>query len=224
MEVKKAPKADISKRSAMIAMVGLIISLSITLTAFEWKTYDTGELMDLGLADEDFEELMEIPPTEQPPKKPPVVKQPKIIEIPDEEEIEEDIEIDIDVDITEETEIEDIVFEEEPEDEEADKVFLVVEEDATFPGGMGQWNKFLKKNLKYPRQAKRMGIEGNVYLSFIVSKDGSISDITVSRGIGGGCDEEAVRVLKSSPRWKPGKQRGQAVIQRMNLRVVFRLK
>lgn len=224
MEVKKTPQADIKKRSAMISMIGLIVSLSITLVAFEWKSYETGDLMDLGMADDDFEELMEIPPTEQPPQKPPVVKQPQIVPIPDDEEIDEEIEIDLDVDITEETEIEEIVFEEEPEEESADKVFLIVEEDATFPGGMSQWNKFLKKNLKYPRQAKRMGIEGNVYLSFIVGRDGSISDISVTRSIGGGCDEEALRVLKKSPKWKPGKQRGKPVIQRMNLRVVFRLK
>lgn len=224
MEAKKTPKADVNRKSTMFIMVGLIVSLGITLMAFELKQYEEGDLMDLGMADDDFEELTEIPPTEQPPPPPPPVKQPQIIEIPDEEEIEEEIEIDLDVEITEETEVEEIVFEEEPEEEEADKVFLIVEEDATFPGGMGEWNKFLRKNLKYPRQAKRMGIEGNVYLSFIVGRDGVIYDISVSRGIGGGCDVEATRVLKASPKWKPGKQRGKAVIQRMNLRVVFRLK
>lgn len=224
MEVKKMPVVDITRKSKMFMMIGLIVSLGLTLVAFEWKSYDLGELMDLGSADDDFEELMEIPPTLQPPIIPPVVKQPVIIPIPDDEEIEEEIEIDLDVEITDETEIEDIVFEAEPEEEEADKVFFIVEENAVFPGGMGEWNKFLRKNLKYPRQAKRMGIDGNVYLSFIVGKDGAIYDITVSRGIGGGCDEEAVRVLKSSPKWKPGMQRGKAVIQRMNLRVVFKLK
>lgn len=224
MEAKKTPKADVNKKSTMFIMLGLIISLGLTLVAFELKQYEEGELMDLGMADDDFEELTEIPPTEQPPPPPPPVKQPQIIEIPDEEEIEEEIEIDLDVEITEETEIEEIVFEEEPEEEEADQVFLVVEENAQFPGGNGEWNKYLKKNLKYPRQAKRMGIEGAVFLSFIVDKQGKISDIQVSRGIGGGCDEEAVRVLEGSPRWNPGKQRGRAVKSRMNLRIVFRLK
>lgn len=224
MEAKKTAQADVNKKSTMFIMVGLIVSLGITLMAFEYKQYDEGELMDLGMADDDFEELTEIPPTEQPPPPPPPVKQPQIIEIPDEEELEEEIEIDLDVEITEETEVEEIVFEEEPEEEEADKVFLVVEEDAAFPGGQGAWNKFLRKNLKYPKQAKRMGIEGNVYLSFIVDRTGTISDIQVIREVGGGCDEEAVRVLKASPKWTPGKQRGKAVIQRMTLRIVFRLK
>ena len=224
MEAKKTPKADINKKSTMFVMIGLIASLGIVLMAFEWKQYEEGELMDLGMANEDFEELTEIPPTEQPPPPPPKIQQPQIIEIPDEEEIEEEIEIDLDVEITEETEIEEIVFEEEPEEEEADQVFLVVEEQAAFPGGQGEWAKFLRKNLKYPRQAKRMGIEGAVFLNFIVDQQGIISDIQVARGIGGGCDDEAVRVLKNSPKWQPGKQRGRAVKSRMSIRIVFRLK
>ena len=205
-------------------MVGLVVSLGLTLMAFEWKQYEKGDLMDLGQVADEFEEMLEIPPTEQPPPPPPPVQQPQIIEIPDEEEIEEEIEIDLDVEVTEETVVEEIVFEEEPEEEEADEVFLVVEENASFPGGMGAWNKFLKKNLKYPRQAQRMGIEGGVFLSFIVDKQGVISDIKVMRGIGGGCDEEAIRVLKASPKWAPGKQRGRAVKSRMQLRILFRLK
>lgn len=223
MELKKKPNADVSRQRTMFMALGLIVSLSLTLYAFEAKQYEEGELMDLGMAPDDFEELTEIPPTEQPPPPPPPVKQPQIIEIPDEEEIEEEIEIDLDVEITEETEVEEIVFEEEPEEEVADKVFMIVEEQASFPGGQAAWNKFLKKNLEYPRQAKRMGIEGAVYLSFIVNKQGAISDIEVMRGIGGGCDEEAVRVLKESPNWNPGKQRGNPVKSRMQFRIVFRL-
>lgn len=224
MEAKKTPQADITKKSTLFLAIGLVLSLGLTLAAFEWKKGEEGELMDLGMAQDDFEELTEIPPTEQPPPPPPKIQQPQIIEIPDEEEIEDDIEIDLDVEITEETEVEEIVFEEEPEEEEAEQIFLVVEESATFPGGMAEWNKFLRKNLKYPRQATRMGIEGAVFLSFIVDKQGQMSDIQVIRGIGGGCDEEAIRVLKSSPKWSPGKQRGRAVKSRMQLRIVFRLK
>ena len=224
MELKKSPKADVNRKATMFMALGLILSLSITLADFEWKQYEEGELMDLGMAPDDFEELTEIPPTEQPPPPPPPIKQPQIIEIPDEEEIEEEIEIDLDVEITEETEVEEIVFEEEPEEEEADQVFMIVEEQASFPGGDAEWYKYLNKNLEYPRQAKRMGIEGAVFLSFIVDKEGNISDIQVMRGIGGGCDEEAVRVLKESPKWNPGKQRGRPVKSRMQFRIVFKLK
>lgn len=224
MEAKKTPEADVNKKAGLFLAIGLLVSLGITLAAFEWKQYDQGELMDLGNVADDFEELTEIPPTEQPPPPPPKIQQPQIIEIPDEEEIEEEIEIDLDVEITEETEVEEIVFEEEPEEEVAEQVFLVVEEQAAFPGGPSEWTKFLRKNLKYPRQATRMGIEGKVFLSFIVDKEGAISDIQVIRGIGGGCDEEAKRVLESSPRWSPGKQRGRAVKSRMQIQIVFKLK
>lgn len=224
MEAKKTPEADVNKRASLFLAIGLLVSLGITLAAFEYKQYEKGDLMDLGMMTDEFEELTEIPPTEQPPPPPPVIKQPQIIEIPDEEEIEEEIDIDLDMEITEDTEIEEIVFEEEPEEEVADQVFLVVEEQASFPGGNEAWVKFLRKNLKYPRQATRMGIEGKVFLSFIVDTSGSISDIQVIRGIGGGCDEEAKRVLENSPKWSPGKQRGRAVKSRMQIQIVFKLK
>lgn len=208
----------------MFLAIGLLVSLGITLAAFEWKKTEAGELMDLGMAPDDFEELTEIPPTEQPPPPPPKIQQPQIIEIPDEEEIEEEIEIDLDVEITEETEVEEIVFEEEPEEEVAEEIFMVVEEQAAFPGGQKAWSKFLKKNLNYPKQAQRMGIEGRVFLSFVVDKAGAISDIAVVRGIGGGCDQEAIRVLEKSPKWSPGKQRGRAVKSRMSIQILFKLK
>lgn len=102
--------------------------------------------------------------------------------------------------------------------------FIVVEEQASFPGGSEAWMKYLMKNFKYPRTAKRSGIEGRVFLSFYVDLDGNLSNIEVLRGIGGGCDQEAIRVLKQSPKWNPGKQRGVAVKSPMTLFITFRLK
>jgi len=78
-------------------------------------------------------------------------------------------------------------------------------------------------NIKYPEVARTSGITGTVYVQFVVEKDGSISDVKVVRGIGGGCDEEAVRVVKSMPRWKPGKQRGQPVRVYFTLPIEFKL-
>lgn len=222
MEAKKSPAADINRKSSLFLAIGLLASLGITFAAFEWKQHERGDLMDLGMALNDFDDLIEIPPTEQPPPKAPPIQQPKIISIPDDEEIDTDIEINIDVDISEDTEIADLVFEDEPDEVVSDEPFLIVEEMAKFPGD--GWNKFLNDNLKYPRQAQRMGIDGAVDLSFVVDANGIISDIEVTRGIGGGCDEEAIRVLKSSPKWIPGKQRGVAVKSRMSIRIKFRLK
>ncbi|MHA7102664.1 TonB family protein [Roseivirga pacifica] len=105
----------------------------------------------------------------------------------------------------------------------ASEIFAVVEEQPTFPGGMGEWMKFLRTNLKYPTKAKEMGVEGAVFLSFVVQKDGEVDDIQVIRGVGAGCDEEAVRMLLESPNWTPGKQRGREVATRMQVRIVFRM-
>ncbi len=224
MEIKKTEHADLSRKYGLFLVIGLVVSLGATLVAFEWKTYDSGDLMDLGSLTDDFDELMEVPPTTQPPKQPPVIQMPKLIEIPDDEEIIEEIDVVIDVDVTEEQIIEDLIVEDEMPEEEAEQVFLWVEEQASFPGGPKAWAKFLNKTFKYPRKAARMGIEGKVNLSFIVDKNGVISDIQVTRGIGGGCDEEAIRVLSQSPRWSPGRQRGNAVKSRMAIQIKFQLK
>jgi len=92
-----------------------------------------------------------------------------------------------------------------------DEVFNVVEEMPDFPGGDDARMKFLMKNLKYPKDARENNIEGVVYIEFVVEKDGSLTNIKVKRGIGGGCDEESIRVVKLMPNWKPGKQRGEYV-------------
>ena len=104
-----------------------------------------------------------------------------------------------------------------------DQVFMVVEEQPSYPGGMEAWSKHLNSTLKYPEQAKANGIEGAVFLSFVVDKSGELRDMQVVRSIGYGCDEEALRVLMESENWKPGKQRGREVNSRMQVRIVFRL-
>lgn len=212
MELKKNPKADINKKSTLFLNIGLVVSISLVFFAFEYKFYDDGPAMDLGQVNDDMEDIMEIPPTEQPPPPPPKVKLPEIIEIPDEEEIEEEIELDLDMDMTEDDVIEDLVFEEEAE-EEVDKVFQIVEQQAEPAGGIQAFYDYVATELsdKYPRQAQRMGIEGVVYVQFVIERDGSLTDVTAVKGIGGGCDEVAVEVVKNSPKWTPGRQRGRPV-------------
>jgi len=222
MEAKKSPEADLTKKSGLFLNIGLVVSLSLVLFAFEYKSYDRGSLMELAAVNDDFEEMTEIPPTEQPPPPPPKIQLPEIIEVPDEEEIEDEIEVDLDIEMTEETEIEEAIFEEE-EEEVADEIFTIVEQQPGFPGGMGAFYEFVSKKMKYPSQARRMGIEGKVFIQFVVGKDGEITEVKVIRGVGAGCDEEAARVIKSSPKWTPGKQRGQAVKVRMVLPITFKL-
>lgn len=223
MESKKAPNADLTNKTGLYLAIGLVISLALITFAFEFKSYDDSGLVDLGQVDDNFEDVMEIPPTEQPPPPPPKIQQPEIIEVPDEEEIEEDIEIDLDVDITEDTEIEEMVFEEAPEEETSDEIFMVVEDQPEPEGGLAAFYKFVGDNLDYPAQARRMGVEGKVFVQFVVDKDGSLTDVKAVKGIGAGCDEEAVEIVKSSPKWKPGKQRGKAVRVRMIIPITFKL-
>jgi len=223
MEYKKTRKADLTNKKSFFFAIGLFISFGLTLIAFEWKKHDVGELMDLGLLSDAFEELMEIPPTEQL-QTPPPIQQPQIREVPDDVEILEELDFELDVEITEDKVIKDIIFEDELDEEVTDDIMFIVEEQAAFPGGDNAWSKYLRKHLKYPRSAMRMGIEGRIILSFVVDLQGNISDIKVVRGIGGGCDEEAKRVLSNSPRWSPGKQRGRAVKSRMSIQFRFNLK
>lgn len=223
MELKKNPKYDLTKQAGMLLNLGLTVSLLMVIVAFEWRSYDDSGLVDLGQVEDDFEDIMDIPPTEQPPPPPPKVQLPEIIEVPDEEEIEDEIEVELDVEVTEETVVEDIVFEEAPEEENVDEIFDIVEDQPEFPGGISAFYGYVGKNMKYPKQARRMGIEGKVYVQFVVDKDGTVTDVRAVKGIGAGCDEEAERVLKSSPKFKPGKQRGRPVKVRMMMPIIFKL-
>ena len=222
MELKKNPKADLTRKTNLFFAIGLVVSLLLVIVAFEWKSYDEVSAVDFGLVNDDFEELVDIPITEQPPPPPPKIQQPEIIEVPDEEEIEEEIELDIDLEVTEEEVVEDIVFEEAPEEEPVEQIFEVVEEQPTPEGGMEAFYKFIQKELRYPAQANRMGVEGRVFVQFIVDEKGNVSEVKAVKGIGAGADEEAVRVIKQT-KWNPGKQRGRAVKVRMIMPVLFKL-
>ncbi|MFA6923047.1 MAG: TonB family protein [Bacteroidales bacterium] len=107
--------------------------------------------------------------------------------------------------------------------EQAPPVFTIVEEMPSYPGGDEARMKFLQENIKYPQMAKESGIQGRVFITFVVDENGKVIDVKVLRGIGGGCDEEAVRVVKQMPPWVPGKQAGKAVRVQYNMPVVFTL-
>jgi TonB family protein len=104
-----------------------------------------------------------------------------------------------------------------------DNVILInyYEESASFPGGIDSLNKFIEANLQYPEQARQCFVQGTVYLTFTVEKDGSLTDIKVIRDIGCGCGEEAIRIIKMMPKWIPGKQSGKIVRQLYNLPIKF---
>jgi periplasmic protein TonB len=225
MEHKKSEKADLTRKTFLFFNIGLIVALLLAILAFTYKVTDENVGVDAANNQTVVEEIMEVPPTEQLPPPPPKIEQPQIVEVPDETEIEEDIEIDMDTetDVTE-TKTEVVaapVIEEEKED--PNTIFTVVEETAAPVGGMSAFYEYVAKKIKYPAQAKRMGIEGKVFVEFVIEKDGSITDVKAIKGIGGGCDQEAERILAAAPKWKPGKQRGKPVRQKMVLPINFKL-
>ncbi len=223
MEAKKTEKADLTKKSGFFFSIGLFATMSIVVYVFESKQYDESIVDLMGKNTNTFEETMEVPPTDIPPPPAPTVQQPQVVEVPDEEEIKEDIKVNLDVEVTEETKVEEITVQAEEPKEETDEIFTVVEESATPKGGMQAFYKYVGEKIKYPPQARRMGIEGRVFVEFVINKDGSLSDVRAIKGIGAGCDEEAVRIVQSAPSWNPGKQRGKAVKQRYTLPIIFKL-
>ena len=224
MEKRKSEKADLENKRSVYLEIGFVIALVVVLVGMEWKSYDKQEYsLVQRVVDDTPEEI--VPITEQkvkppPPKPPPQVTIINVVK--DDVEVEDDIEIDVDMD--DDTEMEEYVpVVEEEEEVVEEQIFLVVEEMPSFPGGEKEMYRYIGKNIEYPRMAKESGISGRVFVTFVVEKDGRVTDVKVLRGIGGGCDEEAVRVIKSMPRWKPGKQRGKPVRVQYRMPIKFTL-
>jgi len=225
MEEKKSPKANLENKKLMFIQIGMIISLLVAWLAFEHKSYDKREI-DPSLLNREVvvdEEMVEI--TKQEEQKPQPVEMPKQttqLEIVQDDVEVEDIEINAEIDQAEVME-EYVAPEIEEEEVVEQEVFTIVEEMPSYPGGDAKMYEYLGKNIKYPQIARESSIQGRVFVNFVVEPDGSVTNVKVLRGIGGGCDEEAMRVVKSMPKWKPGKQRGKAVRVSYTLPVVFKL-
>jgi protein TonB len=225
MEVKKIAKADLEQHKTTFTLAGFVVTLAIILLAFEWTTYektqtDLGELTDIAPEEEVIPIVREQPPPPPPPPPPPQVIEELVI-VEDDEVVEEEIEIDTEVEVEEEVEIVEVEEEEEPEEA---PVFFIVEEMPKFPGGQGELQKYIAKSIKYPEIAKENNIQGRVYVNFVVNDKGEVEKVKVVRGVDPSLDKEAIRVIKSLPKWKPGKQRGKAVKVSMSLPINFKLR
>ena len=226
MEARKNPKYDMRQYRGLFFNIGLVISLLMVIAAFEWRFYDDQELMNVGSSSIEFIEALDVPLTEQPPPPPPtVLKNVQIIAVEDLEDIEDEIELNLDIDMTEDLTIEQVIELDvgEVEEEDTEEIFVIVEDAPAPIGGMAAFYGHVNENIKYPRQAQAMNIEGKVFVQFVVGKDGGLTDVVVIRGIGGGCDEEAIRVVELSPSWKAGKQRGRPVRVKMVLPITFKI-
>ena len=225
MEEKKSPKANLENKKLMFTQIGMIIALLVTWLAFEHKSYDKREIDPSLLRQTEVveEEMVEITKQEEPKPQPvEVPKQTTQLEI-----VQDDVEtedININADVQQDEVIEDYVAPEVVEEEVVEQeIFQIVEEMPSYPGGEKALLEYVAKNIKYPQIARETGIQGRVFVGFVVEPDGSVSNVKILRGIGGGCDEEAMRVIKSLPKWKPGKQRGKAVRVSYQIPVVFKL-
>ena len=233
MQPKKSEKVDLTKNSSLYFVIGLAVVLFISWQAIEWKTYKrTYDYEALNIDDDDDEE---IPITEQikvpPPPPPPPPPAPEIIEIvEDEEEVEETV---IESTETNEEEIVEIV-EVEEEELDIDVPFAVIEDVPIFPGCervkkserrdcfQEKMNKHIRKNFRYPEIAQEMGIQGRVYVNFIIAKDGKITNIRM-RGPDKNLENEAQRIISRLPSMIPGKQRGRPVRVPFSIPITFRL-
>lgn len=224
MDLKKNPKADLEKKRLLFLQIGLLVALGAVLLAFEWKTYDK-TLINLGQlqVDDTPEEMIPITKPEEIPPPPPPPPPPVLNIVEDDVEIENEIEIE-ETEVDDDTEIQVVEIEEAEEEIDEPEIFMIVEQMPEFPGGEAALHGYLQKNIKYPPVARENGISGTVYVNFVVTETGAITDIKILRGIGGGCDEEAVRVIKAMPSWKPGKQRGKAVKVSFNCPINFKLR
>ena len=215
MQPKENSKVSLENKKSMFFQIGLAVTLLAILIAFEWKSYDKSNynLGDLNL--DDMEEEI-IPITRQEVKPPPPPPPPpEIIEI-----VEDEVEIEKELEIEETETDEDEIIEIEEDDEE---FIMVVENMPEFPGGDLGLMKFIQKNVRYPAIAKEYNITGKVYVSFIVDKQGNVTNVKIVRGVDKNLDAEAKRVVSSLPKYKPGKQRGKPVRVMFTIPINFTL-
>ena len=225
MQLKKSPKASLEDKKLTYVLMGLVLVLSICYVAFEWteKEVTKYEVTDTEFF---FEEEIDIQQTTQetpPPPPPPAVQEVEVLNV-----VEDDVETEtIEINTEDDKDVEVVIappVEAPVEEEEEEVIFVVVESMPEFPGGQQALFKYLAENVKYPVIAQENGIQGRVICQFVVNKDGSIVDVVAVRSSGEpALDKEAIRVIQSMPKWKPGKQRGKPVRVKYTVPVNFRL-
>lgn len=239
----KYPEVDVFRMSGTFFNFGILIALGLSVLAFNWTTYEKEVYIPEGALELEDEIEIEPPRTAEPPPPPPPPPPPVITEVPDEEVVDETPFVDNSLD--ENTEVQGPPVDNTPPPppppppppkDEPEEIFKVVEDMPRFPGCEDKTDKkerelcaqqkmleFIYKNIKYPAIARENGIEGTVVISFVVEKDGTISDASIVRDIGAQCGQEALRVVNTMPEWVPGKQRGRSVRVQFNLPVKFKL-
>lgn len=228
METKKTQKADLENKRNTFFLIGLVLALGATFLAFEWNTKPS-KAESLGIVQSQEVEEEIIPITREPEvKPPPPPPPPQVVEVlnivEDDVEIEDELTIE-DSEADEETiiDIQPVLQTKEEEEIKEEQIFYIVEEPAEFPGGERALYKYISDNVRYPVIAQENGIQGKVYVKFVVNEQGKVSDAQILRGVDPSLNQEAMRVINSLPNFKPGKQRGNPVKVYYNAVINFQL-
>lgn len=220
MAIRKKEEANLRNEYPIWIQLGMVFALSILLIGFQWN-FTTEDSFEVQLEEQEVVEMEEVQQTKQEVKPPPPPKPPVPVEVPNDEIIEDDnVDFDASLDLNESLDTQGPPPPPEKEEEEEEQeVFVVVEDQPQLKGGMAA----LQKEVNYPEFAKKAGIEGRVFVQFVVDESGNVQDPKVTRGVHKLLNEEAVRAVKQMT-FTPGKQRGKAVKVQMSLPVTFRLK
>lgn len=229
MELKKSHKADLENKRNIFVQIGLVLSLAICLYGFE-STSKVTRADSLGSMSTQAIEEEIIPVTRQDEvKPPPPPPPPKVVDmlviVDDNTEIEDELQIE-DSEADSKTAIS-VVMQQVSTEKEVEKedtpVFFIVEEMPEFPGGQSALISFIAKSVRYPVVAQENGIQGKVFVNFVVSKDGTVTNAKITRGVDPSLDKEALRVVMNLPKWKPGKQGGKPVRVSYTVPINFQL-
>lgn len=229
MEVKKSEKANLGNKRLLFTEIGFVVALLVVYGAFEYSSKDKQtKVLEAEVVAVEEEEL--IPITQETPPPPPETPQIPVlsdnIDIVDDDLLVEDTILNLEDDANLGVEIREYVeqVEEEVIEEEAIPFQLVEQKPGFMGGDANAFSKWVNERLQYPEIAKENGIQGRVLLQFVVGADGKVSNVKVVRGVDPALDKEAVRVVQSSPKWTPGKQRDRAVKVTYTFPVIFQLR
>lgn len=232
-EQKKTERADLEKNIGLYFLMGAVVALAAIFVAFEWGNRDIKvQEIETNMVIEEIEDIQITPPDEDTPPPPPPEEAPVNVEVL--QIVEDDVEV-ADVEIASVDDAFDKLQQtftppapaqrgRGKEKVQEDTIFEFLEEMPEFPGGQAAMMKWLSEHVRYPAIAAENNIQGRVMVSFVVETDGSVSNVKVVRGVDPSLDKEAVRLIESMPKWKPGMQTGKPVRCRYNIPVTFKLR
>ena len=228
MDAKKSPKADLENKKTIFLQIGLVIALVLCLLAFNWTTGQKDDSIFEGMTEQAIEEEQipvteEIPPEQAPP---PEVTVTDLFEI-----VQDDVVLKNDVSFDDDETTEDKVVEiyapvslQAEEEATEEEVFVIVEDMPKFKGGdINKFREWVQKRVRYPEIASENGIQGRVYITFVVETSGLVSNVSVTRSVDALLDDAAKEAVEASPKWEPGMQRGRPVRVRYSIPIIFQI-